>query len=568
MTMRRNCSDWKNRRTDIELCLGRTRSGERADLYHPLHQELFILKTIKANFLSRSMTAAIAMLFFNTTGTAWSQSPAGHESKSATSTQVCSGVSAADCLGVALAAMGGRDRLEAIRTVHFVDTGHTLLIEQSYRQDPFVVAYQHDAVTMDLANARLKSDTVLSWPESDNDQFELKLTSVVGTDGGVYRQSGPDTPIGPGDLLDARQLMALGPLRILLSAAKAKDLHYLPPEIVRSTSHPVLAFTWNAVPVRVLINPLNGLPDAVETTQQFPDMWYFWGDVQQRIYFDNWKYMQGLTLPTQLVNERNGVVWSSSQILEFTLNPPVDEALFKHDQAVAALSSESHKWNKTLKTDKAIELADGIVLYPGAWNATVIRQNDGLVILEAPISEHYISQIIAEARRRFPDLPVKAVLSTSDSWPHIGGVRFAVAQNLPVYILDLNRQLLDKLVLAPHTIAPDSLSAASATIKPQFNAVTTRTVIGTGDNRVELFPLPGPSTERQYAVYFPARQLLYASDTLALNGDGSLYDPELMMEVNRIVMQEHLQVQKVYSMHSEPMPWSEVTRLLNKAAGA
>ncbi len=32
-------------------------------------------------------------------------------------------------------------------------------------------------------------------------------------------------------------------------------------------------------------------------------------------------------------------------------------------------------------------------------------------------------------------------------------------------------------------------------------------------------------------VYFPAHKLLYASDTLVVNDDGSLYDPELMREV-------------------------------------
>ena len=51
---------------------------------------------------------------------------------------------------------------------------------------------------------------------------------------------------------------------------------------------------------------------------------------------------------------------------------------------------------------------------------------------------------------------------------------------------------------------------------------------GSSANRMGLYPLRGASTERQYMVYFPEHRLLYASDTLALNDDGSLYDPELM----------------------------------------
>ena len=50
----------------------------------------------------------------------------------------------------------------------------------------------------------------------------------------------------------------------------------------------------------------------------------------------------------------------------------------------------------------AIDLAPGIVFIPGSWNATLIRQDDGIVILEAPISSGYAAQEIAEAHKRFP----------------------------------------------------------------------------------------------------------------------------------------------------------------------
>ena len=80
-----------------------------------------------------------------------------------------------------------------------------------------------------------------------------------------------------------------------------------------------------------------------------------------------------------------------------------------------------------------------------------------------------------------------------------------------------------------------------------------------------LYPLRGASTERQYMVYFPERHLLYASDTLALNGDGSLYDPELMHEVAQAVQRENLKVDTVFAMHQGPMPWGKVIALLEKA---
>ena len=66
-------------------------------------------------------------------------------------------------------------------------------------------------------------------------------------------------------------------------------------------------------------------------------------------------------------------------------------------------------------------------------------------------------------------------------------------------------------------------------------------------------------------IYFSAHHLLYASDTLVLNGDGSLYDPELMHEVVQAVGRERLTVDTVYAMHQEPVPWGQVISLIEKA---
>ena len=232
---------------------------------------------------------------------------------------------------------------------------------------------------------------------------------------------------------------------------------------------------------------------------------------------------------------------------------------------------------------KIIALAPGIDLYPGSWNATIIKQPDGIVILEAPISGMYTEGVIDEAKKKYPGAPITAVLSTSDSWPHTGGVRAAVAQGLPVYILDLNQPLLDRMMAAPHTIDPDALQtakngksrnaastsgatgAASTSGAANWKIVSGKIEIGSDANRMELYPLRGASTERQYLVYFPQHHLLYASDTLALNDDGSLYDPELMHEVAQAVARENLQVDTVFAMHQGPIPWTQVTTALEKA---
>jgi hypothetical protein len=476
----------------------------------------------------------------------------------------CAQVTARQCVGLALDAMGGRDRLEKLTSVRLHTISHTLLTEQSYRQAPFITSYERDVITLDLAGKRVLTEAKSTWPENDLNQPDSESTLIIGPDGGAYHGKDGDSPCGLSSQDDAHERLALGPAHVLLTAADAGDLHFAPAEILRGTSHAVVAFTWQHVPARVLLNPFNHLPDAVETTQEFHDFWYFWGDVGQRFYFDNFKLVEGITFPTNVIEERNGIVWSSEQALNVEFNVPIDAKAFAMDAKVAKLSAGQPGWNRAFhaKTDTA--LAPGIDMFPGAWNSTIVKEPEGIVILEAPISGLYTQGVIDEARKRYPSAPIVAVLSTSDSWPHTGGVRVAVADGLPIYILDLNRPLLDKMVSAPHTLDPDALENARR-VKPIWRIVAGREVVGTGDNRMELYPLRGASTERQYMVYFPEHHLLYASDTLALNDDGSLYDPELMNEVAQAVKRENLAVDKVFAMHQGPAEWSQVMALIQKA---
>ena len=474
----------------------------------------------------------------------------------------CEKASPQQCLHRALDAMGGAERLRQIKTMRLELIGHTILTEQSYRQAPFLTAYERDRVMLELVKQRVMTEAHLTWPESDPNQSEISETTVASPDGGVTRTKNGDSPCRISRIDSAREMLALWPERLLLTASEATDLHFEASEFLRSTQHVVLGFTWQRTPVRLLLNPFNHLPDAIETTQEFRDFWHFWGDVQQRIYFDNWKLVQGILYPTNLVTERNDILWNSVQALNVEFNVPIDETTFAMDATVARQSAASPGWNRTFHEGADTKLAQGIDLFEGAWNTTLIKQSDGIVILEAPISEQYLQGVVEEARKRYPGLPVKAVLSTSDSWPHVGGVRFAVAERLPIYILDLNRPLLDNMVTAPHSLNPDELAKSKAPIRPLWKIVSGKLEIGSGENRIELYPLRGASTERQYLVYFPRSRLLYASDTLVLSDDGRLYNPELTFEVLQAVQSANLKVDTVFAMHQGPVPWNRVVALI------
>ena len=479
------------------------------------------------------------------------------------STPGCAGKNPQQCVDLALDAMGGRDRLEQIKTVRLTTIGHTALAEQSYRPDPFITSYERGRTTLDLANQRVLREATLTWPESDPGQSENVSVRLAGPDGCVQRTKQGDRVCSLGDLHSARQMLTLGPERLLLTAYHAADLRFEAPEMLRSTSHAVVAFSWLEIPVRILLNAFNHLPDAVETTLRFYDFWYFWGDVHQKTYFDNWQLFHGLVYPTNRVEERNGLLWRSTQALDVEFNVSLEDKSFVMDA-------------NTAKQDRNLVRLEPAVS-PGSGHRPGQRYRSVPRVLEfnrdqatgwnrhsgSPDIGDITQGIIEEARKRYPGALIKAVLSTSDSWPHTGGVRFAVAQGFPVYILDPNLPLLERVVKAPHTLEPDAL--AKNPREPQWKIVSDKVEVGGGENRLELYPLRGASTERQYIVYFPDARLLYGSDTLVINDDGSLYDPELMREVAQAVRRANLEVDTIFAMHQGPVPWRQALDLIAKS---
>jgi len=157
---------------------------------------------------------------------------------------------------------------------------------------------------------------------------------------------------------------------------------------------------------------------------------------------------------------------------------------------------------------------------------------------------------------------VKAVVTTSDSWPHFGGIREYVARGIPVYLLDLNVPQIRRALESSHRSHPDAL--AKNPREPILRPVSSRTVIGEGTNRIELYPSRGETGERMMLAFLPGNDggVLYASDLYQAGRGGP---PEYAWEVAEVARREHLAVKTVFAMHSGPAPWQTLLDGVAKA---
>jgi flavorubredoxin len=139
-------------------------------------------------------------------------------------------------------------------------------------------------------------------------------------------------------------------------------------------------------------------------------------------------------------------------------------------------------------------------------------------------------------------------------------VREYVAEEIPVYVLDRTIPLINRFLSAPRTEFPDHL--ARKPTAPNLHPVSGKTVVGSGPNRIEIYPIHGETSERQMMVYFPEQKLLYGSDPFQELEDGKLFYPQTVSELSDAVAREHLSVERFFMMHIGPNPWSRVSQTL------
>jgi hypothetical protein len=319
--------------------------------------------------------------------------------------------------------------------------------------------------------------------------------------------------------------------------------------------------------VRLLLNPYNGLPTMLEVVGPDP-LFSMWGDVTEATHFSYWNLEPGgIRYPRQLDVFWNGVTKSSTSIVRLRVDPPIDDTLFAIPEEVRktfASASPTGFDTAVVNPAQAHEIAPGVVQLPGSWNTVLVRQADGILIIEAPIASAYSAQVLDETARRFPGVPVKGVVTTSDAWPHLGGVREYAARGIPIFALDLNRPILERLLAAPYREKPDLLARTPKSAK--FTWISARTVVGTGDTRIELYPIRGENGERMMMAYFPAHKLLYSSDEIMRTRNGQFFMPQYLLEARDAVQREKLEVERVFGMHLPVIAWSEIEAGISKAS--
>lgn len=454
-------------------------------------------------------------------------------------------------------AFGGRKLLDSLHTLKWTGLGYRLMREQSERPEgPFITDYFSIDTKKDLDRKMLKS-------AQESKLFGYSISYLL-NDSLAARSFNDNGHWYPAPKVVENDLF-LAPERVLFTALQASNLRCGKDTIIQQVPHSEISFNWRKKPVKVYLNKNTHLITAVQTTEEYQlDNYHVWGDVPRTIYYSFYGLEQNhLRYPYQMDIFINGELSENITLTSLEQNPEISETLEIDKKLLPQISAYyNRKSVGGLATDKAFEEEEGLTIIPGSWNSSIIKQEDGIVIIEGPVSSGFSSEIIDFAHKLYPSEKIKAVISTSPAWPHIGGLRAFVAEGIPVYHAKRNLPLLQKLMKADFKTHPDKEEKLQKTMISKTISEVTK--IGKGKNRMIIYPISTEGSEGMLMIYFPEYKLLYTSDMVqSISAENTPYFREYWLEILQAIDREQLEVEKIFGMHQNPVQLSELEKALS-----
>jgi hypothetical protein len=459
-------------------------------------------------------------------------------------------------LADSLRAVGGQERLEAIKGMTLTATRATAInaVASSDEAPPMIF----DRVTdqMDFGTRMLKETSSLNFTGLSAD---INTISIYTPEGGYTDSAGSLAPLDPTFVYRAEDLFLTHPLLALLSAAQDQRAELGKADSVAGFSCTWVAFTAHAVPMKTCINNASKLPVALEIKRDYPQDDYaaLWGTFVTRYTFTNWTIEpNGVFFPRTWREEtghgENSVIYVQNIVFSMKAAAPIHVPdNFKQAFAKTMARTPTEQAAENHGTGEPQELGDGVYVLPGKLylrNVLLVRQSDGIVIVEAPVSPENSAYVRKQATKLFPGAKIKALISTDNIWGHVAGVAGYGDAGVSLYVLDRNVDLVARLLEAG--------GAKSGSIR----AVAAKTTIGSGTNAVEVIPYRTAYGAKMMAVYLPDQKLLWASDLFLPKPWQPEFQTEHLWEIRSLIDREQLAVERVMGDHRPPEEWAVVVK--------
>ncbi|HET9942652.1 MAG TPA: MBL fold metallo-hydrolase [Terriglobia bacterium] len=160
------------------------------------------------------------------------------------------------------------------------------------------------------------------------------------------------------------------------------------------------------------------------------------------------------------------------------------------------------------------KLGEGVFRFttgPGSYDSLLIEFRDHLMLLEAGQNEARALAYIAEAKKMFPNKPIRYVMNTHPHADHTGGLPAMVAEGATIITHRNNEEFFERALNTPRTLLTDTL--AKSPKKAKVESVGDKKVYTDGSRIVEFYhAFPAPHSNGLLIAYLPKEKVLFQGD--------------------------------------------------------
>ena len=430
-------------------------------------------------------------------------------------------------------AMGGREALLAIKSQRIVSHGESFEPEQTVTpgaETPRKVANFTCTLVRDLNSGKVRYEWQREtlYPAAVTWKYVEIINgdegAIIGADGG---RSPMQRPASAARMAVRRKELSRAPVSILITAlTRSRSFLRLADQIIRGRQHFVIAFTDRGQQVLLAMDAETRLLRKVTFLEDDPVA----GDIQNELFFDDWRQVGTIKLPFSFHYRVNGRDVGFETIDSLEHDVELKEADFEIPEALKHIDPNDGSWGERrslwvlrrialasplddLQTNVQLtEVGKGIFhITGGTHHSLVVEMKDHLIVVDAPLYEERSLAVLAALESRFPGKSVRTLVSTHFHNDHSGGIRTYAAAGATILTGKASESFIQGMLQAPHTYVPDSLQK---TQQPGSVEVVEqeKKVLTDGEHRVEVYPIGNAHAEGMLVAYVPQEKLLFVTD--------------------------------------------------------
>ena len=164
------------------------------------------------------------------------------------------------------------------------------------------------------------------------------------------------------------------------------------------------------------------------------------------------------------------------------------------------------------------KLGDGAFLIGGNYASLAVDMGDHILVVESGQSDARGMAVMAAAKQAIPGKPVRFVVNSHPHFDHASGLAAAVAEGATILTHRNNEEVLERLLSGPRMLAGDSLSKVTNRRTNVVEGVGDRDVRkGSNGKVVELHRVANEHSDGMLVVYLPAEKVLWSADVTVVN---------------------------------------------------